>query len=99
MLYETSDWDAIRYEYDAVVAFTATWCQPCKQLKPQFARASVLDPSRNYYIVDIDEVHPDVVESFYIRSVPKIFNVSNGEGIQEIGGRTARDIIKQVTGE
>ena len=99
MLYETNDWNKVKKYPDAVVAFTASWCQPCQQLKPQFARASVQDVERNYYIVDIDEVNINDVESFKIRGIPKIFVTSNGDGIKEISGRTARDIVKQVTGE
>ena len=43
-------------ESNAIVYFTATWCQPCKLIKPQFARAGTIDKENKYYIVDVDNM-------------------------------------------
>lgn len=96
MLIETNDWEKIEADADCVVAFTATWCGPCQQLKPQFAKASVRDGSRNYYVVDIDALHPDVLESYSIKSVPQVFKTSFGLIEKRVSGRTASDIVSEI---
>jgi thioredoxin 1 len=80
---------------DAVVYFTASWCVPCRQIKPQFARASVIDADRDYFLVDIDET-PGVVERFGIQSVPTIIAFY---GLDEfrVAARTANEIVQEVS--
>ena len=34
---------------NSVVYFTATWCQPCKLIKPQFARAGTIEALESNY--------------------------------------------------
>ena len=96
MLVQTSDWEKIESDPDCVVAFTASWCAPCQQLKPQIAKASVRDSGRNYYVVDIDAVNPDVLESYSIQSVPQLFKTSLGLIEKRISGRTADDILSEI---
>lgn len=98
MLHTTDNFDevetAVLSRGNAVVYFTASWCQPCRVIKPQFARASVLDADRDYYIVDIEEV-PSVVERFAIQTVPTIVYL-DGED-HRIAARTAQDIVDEVS--
>jgi thioredoxin 1 len=75
MLRVTNDWDDVQAAHDredVVVYFTADWCAPCRQLKPQYARASVIDADRNYFLVDIDKVQPYVLKDWNIQSVPQV---------------------------
>ena len=54
MLKITDNMQEIAAEENAVVYFTASWCQPCKQLKPIYAKAGMTDENTNYFVVDID---------------------------------------------
>jgi len=99
MLIETDDWYEIDMDENAVVAFTATWCQPCKALKPQIGIAANKDSDRNYYIVDVDKIDPTVLESFHVRSVPQVYLVDYGVGVRSISARTAAGIVSQAQGE
>ncbi len=76
-----------------VVYFTAAWCAPCKQLRPQYGRASVIDSDRTYHIIDVDSCDPDLLAAYGIQSVPKIFVV--GEEA-EIKARNAQAIVDEV---
>jgi thioredoxin-like negative regulator of GroEL len=98
MLFPGSKWDSASKEPVAVVAFTASWCQPCSKLKPQFARAASIDADRNYYILDVDEIDQSVLELFSIRTVPQIWIVSSGSPVREISARTAASINQEITG-
>lgn len=98
MLHETTDIEEVYTRVlergKAVVYFTASWCVPCRQIKPQFARASVIDADTDYYIMDI-EASPGVVDKFGISSVPTIVLIDgNDEG--RVQGRMAADIVAEV---
>ena len=70
MLKISNDMEEISREDRAIVAFTATWCNPCNQLKPHFAKAAVIDKSTSYYVVDIDEVDPSYIKKYNINQAP-----------------------------
>lgn len=86
---------------NAVVYFTASWCGPCRALKPQYARASVIDADRDYFLVDVDNVEPDVLRQFSIQSVPRVFYIRDVPGEnsmepQELSSRKAQEIVDEV---
>ena len=80
---------------NAIVAFTALWCGPCKTLKPQFAKAAVIDKDVSYYVVDVDEVGMDYLQSYGIQSIPQIFKMNKGKIVKPILSRTAEGIISE----
>lgn len=98
MLHTTSNFEEVETTVlergSAAVYFTASWCQPCRVIKPQFARASVIDADRDYYIVDIEEV-PSVVERFAIQTVPTIVFLDGDE--HRIAARTAQEIVDEIS--
>ena len=81
---------------NAVVAFTAEWCQPCKQLKPQFAKASMLDNDTPYYVVDVDQVDPVQLNAYNIKSIPQVFEMNRGLINKKINSRTAQGILLEL---
>lgn len=100
MLHTTNNFDdvdsAVLRRGDAVVYFTASWCVPCRQMKPQFARASVIDADRDYFIVDIDET-PDVVSRFDIQSVPTIIFFEGLTDATRVTARKAEEIVGEIS--
>lgn len=79
-----------------VIYFTGPGCQPCKQLKPQYARASVLDADRTYHVIDVTQCDPELVDRYHVMSVPRIYFLKNGLEEAEITARTADAIVDQV---
>jgi thiol-disulfide isomerase/thioredoxin len=80
----------------SIVYFTATWCQPCKLMKPQFARAGTIDKNNNYFIVDIDNVDPEYLGKYNIMSVPQILILNDGNVTKKIEGKTSEEILEEV---
>mgnify|MGYP003333397766 FL=1 len=80
----------------SVVYFTASWCQPCKQLKPIYAKAGMSDSKNQYFIIDIDTIDNKYLERYNIKSVPTLFLMNKEEVIKTITARTAEKIIEQV---
>ena len=62
-----------------IVDFYATWCGPCKSMKPLFERASNMDSSdTNYYLFDIDS-DIEYAKSLGIKGVPTIKGFNQGQ--------------------
>jgi thioredoxin 1 len=92
----TNDVTEFKSEDQCVVYFTAEWCGPCKQLKPQYARLSVLDPETNYYMVDVDKMPSEELKHYAIQSIPQVFTMEKGEIKQAIKSRTAETILQEL---
>lgn len=88
--------DEVLGSNNAVAYFTATWCQPCKALKPQFAKAGLADEMNNYFVIDVDEVDSSYLDLYNIKSVPTIFKMDKGAVLKRISARTSEEILDQV---
>jgi thiol-disulfide isomerase/thioredoxin len=96
MLKITNDMNEVLGSSNAVAYFTASWCQPCKALKPQFAKAGMSDEINNYFVIDVDEVDSSYLDLYNIKSVPTVFKMNKGAVLKRITAKTSEDILDQV---
>jgi len=92
----TNDVNEFTLEDECVVYFTAEWCGPCKQLKPQYGKVAVMDPKTNYYMVDVDKIPASKIEYYNIKSIPQIFKMNKGEISGRVEARTAEAILEEL---
>jgi thioredoxin 1 len=96
MLEITNDMDKISQDERAIVYFSAEWCGPCKQLKPQYAKLALQDESKNYYVVDVDKIDSKYLNKYSIKSIPQIFLMNNGEEVKRLLGRNYEDLNAEI---
>lgn len=84
----------IESQVPVLVDFWATWCPPCRMLKPELERlAPELAGRARIAMVNVDE-HPAIAQAFQVRSIPALFVVKNGEVVDGWTGFMARDAVK-----
>lgn len=86
--------DISNIENDAVIAFTASWCVPCRHLKPQLVKAAG-KTDRNIYVVDVDEVDPSVLELYRVQSVPTVVRLE-GDSFKYVEARLEESILDEI---
>lgn len=75
-----------------VVDFSATWCAPCRMLKPIMEDIEVLLKDTAFYNVDVDECE-DIAREYKIFSIPTILIFKNGQVVDTMVGLGTQDEI------
>ena len=80
-------------EFDlCVVDFSASWCGPCRMLKPILEDVETLLPDVKFFNVDVDDAE-DVARDFRIFSIPTIMLFKNGQAVDSMVGLGTQDEI------
>jgi thioredoxin 1 len=75
-----------------LVDFFATWCGPCKVLKPTVEKFAEEQSDVNVVLINVDE-HSDIASEFGIRSIPTLLYMENGEIVnREVGNRSLEQL-------
>jgi thioredoxin-like negative regulator of GroEL len=75
-----------------ILAFTAIWCQPCKNFKPILEQVSREIPVE---FIDVD-ANPQLVAEYGIRNVPTVIVVNNGRVASKQAGVLTESQIKSL---
>lgn len=80
-----------------VIKFSATWCEPCKKLKPVFDK--VVSKMNNVKAIEIDvESEPNITSSYKLRSVPTILVTDDNDEVlaMKTGFMTEEQLTKFI---
>jgi thioredoxin 1 len=82
-----------------IVDFHATWCGPCKLMKPTFEKLTTENTSEvQMYTMDVD-LNREIAISLGIRSVPTIKVFNAGEVVETRVGVLSEGQIKDLVTE
>ena len=88
--------DLINSEELVVIDFSATWCMPCRMLKPILERVAEKCSDASFYNVDIDQ-NEDVAKRYRIFSVPTLVCFKKGKKLDSLVGLNSfEDIVEFV---
>jgi thioredoxin 1 len=75
--------------------FTASWCQPCKQLSPIMRELSSQNPTVGYQVIDIDN-NSHVAQQYGVRAVPTIVFEKHGSVVQTVVGVQSKSYYQNL---
>ena len=75
--------------------FTATWCQPCKQMEPLISKFINDNDSINYIKIDVDK-ESDLVSEHEIKGVPTFISLPDGKIINRHTGVLSENGLKEL---
>lgn len=81
-----------------VVQFGASWCMPCKQLKPKVEKISLESPDIVFAYVDVEDAHRFSMES-NVQSVPTVIGFHNSEEVDRVVGNSesaVKELVEKV---
>ncbi|MCD4826158.1 MAG: thioredoxin [Acholeplasmataceae bacterium] len=76
-----------------VVQYYATWCGPCKMLKPVLEAISTEMTDAKFYRVDIDQFRTQAIDAS-IRSVPTVVVYKDGEEVDRQSGYQPKERVQ-----
>ena len=78
----------------AVIQFSASWCGPCKVVKPLMEELSnEMSDTMKFYYHDIDS-EPNVPSRYGVRGVPTVMIFKNGELKSQKVGAVPKSTLK-----
>ncbi len=79
-----------------VIDFSATWCMPCRMLKPIIEKVAEKMPDVDFYNIDVDE-NEEIAKRYRIFSVPTLVCFRDGQKVDSLVGlNTFDDIVDFV---
>lgn len=85
--------DVVGHQGLVVVQYFATWCGPCKMLKPVLEQISTEMTDTKFYRVDIDLFRNQAIEAG-IRSVPTVVLYKDGEEVDRQSGYQPKERVQ-----
>lgn len=83
---ETFNQEVKQSAIPVIVDFYATWCGPCRAMKPVLEKLSTeANGAFSVVAVDVDEC-PDLASEFSISSIPTIMVFKNGKSVATLVG-------------
>ncbi len=83
-------------EPDSVVIamYTATWCGPCKNIKPLFYKLSEKIPGVYFVMIDIDNADEELISD--VRNVPTFKKFKYGKVVESFSGANEKKLLDLI---
>ncbi len=84
--------EVLRSEIPVLVDFNATWCGPCRSMRPMLDELTDNNPKYKIVSVDIDE-EDELAEEYEVASIPCLVVFKNGKETDRSVGLIPKDSI------
>jgi thioredoxin 1 len=90
--------DALRSDRPVLIDFVATWCPPCRAMKPALDAVAGARADVDFVTVDVDE-SPLAAQTFGVRAMPTLVLFRGGRAIAQVVGAQSRDGLARFLDE
>ena len=87
--------EVLKSEVPVLVDFNATWCGPCRAMKPLLEELSEETTAYKIAAIDIDE-NIDLAEEYEVSSIPCLVLFKGGEEVNRSVGLIPKDAIVEL---
>lgn len=94
---ESFEKEVLQSEKPVVLDLFATWCGPCKMLRPVLEELSEEHNEVKFVSVDVDE-ESEIAMKYGVSSIPCLVFLKNGEEVDRSVGFRPKDAIEDVIG-
>ena len=95
---ESFEKEVLQSEKPVVLDLFATWCGPCKMLRPVLEELSNEHSEVKFVSVDVDE-EGEIAMKYGVSSIPCLVFLKNGEEVDRSVGFRPKDAIEDMIGE
>ena len=94
---ESFEKEVLQSEKPVVLDLFATWCGPCKMLRPVLEELSEEHNEVKFVSVDVDE-ESEIAMKYGVSSIPCLVFLKNGEEVDRSVGFRPKDVIEDMIG-
>lgn len=90
--------EVLKAEKPVLLDLFATWCGPCKMLRPVLEELSEERPDVKFVSVDVDE-ESEIALRYGVSSIPCLVLIENGQETDRVVGFRPKDALTAFLGE
>lgn len=95
---ENFETEVLKCDKKVLVDFNASWCGPCRMLKPIVEEISEENKDLKVVSIDIDS-ESELAEKYGVFSIPCLVVFDNGEEVKRNVGLISKDEIESIIGD
>jgi thioredoxin 1 len=79
-----------------IIKFEASWCSPCRAIKPIIEKIQSKFKDLEVEIVDVDE-GSDLIREYSVKSIPTLVFLKDGELVEQtLGFKTENELMEII---
>ena len=81
-----------------LVDFNASWCGPCKMLRPVLDQIAETNTNVEFVSINVDD-EDELAEKYRVSAIPCLVLIDKGEEVKRSVGLISRDELEDLIGE
>jgi thioredoxin 1 len=88
----------LKNDKKVLVDFNASWCGPCKMLRPVLDQIAETNTNVEFVSINVDD-EDELAEKYGVSAIPCLVLIDKGEEVKRSVGLISRDELEDLIGE